>query len=350
MSKHSKFMFTSARRIFTALVFFAILFVFSVLLVSCDENIVDFFNKGLTTLKPGPPHQLVTGLQGSLGSSVGPGGELFVTENAVGRISEIDPKTGNVTTFASGLPPMNPAVGIGGVMDVVFIGKTAYALVTLVSSDVGGNDVDGIYRIDGPNSFTVIADIGAYNLANPPTGFDFFVKTGVLYAIQSYQGGFLVTDGHLNRVLQVTLDGKITEFKVFSDIVPTGLAVSGNTVYMAEAGPVPHLPENGKVVSFSSNSSAVTNVASGARLLVDVEFGLGQTLFALSQGYWEGKVPDDAGTPAQPNTGSLVKVNANGTFNVITDGLDRPTSLEFIGNTAYIITLAGDVWTINFSH
>ena len=60
---------------------------------------------------------------------------------------------------------MNPDIGIGGAIDVAFIGRTAYALVTLVSPDVGGSDVDGIYRVDGPDSFTVVADIGAFALS-----------------------------------------------------------------------------------------------------------------------------------------------------------------------------------------
>ena len=34
-----------------------------------------------------------------------------------------------------------------------------------------------------------------------------------------------------------------------------------------------------------------------------------------------------------------MKVNEDGTFTVIMDGLDQPTSLEFIGNTAYVVTL-----------
>jgi hypothetical protein len=170
------------------------------------------------------------------------------------------------------------------------------------------------------------------------------VVTGVSYAIQTYQGGFLVTDGHLNRVLQVTLDGKITLVRQYNDIVPTGLAVSGNQIYMSQAGPVPHLPENGKVLSFSLNSSTVTNVASGAPLLVDVELGRGGSLFALSQGIFSGGIP---GNPALPNTGSLVRVNADGTFSAIADGLDQPTSLEIIGNTAYIVTLGGEIWTID---
>src|SRR6266487_6342125 len=150
--------------------------------------------------------RLVTGLEGAMGSTIGPDGALYVTEGAAGRISRVDPQTGEITTFASGLP--KAIIGLGGPMDVAFIGKTAYVLVTLVSSDVGGSDVDGIYRVDGPHSFTVVADIGEFNLANPPpTPFD--VPTGLQYALQTYRGGFLVTDGHLNRVLRVTLDGEI---------------------------------------------------------------------------------------------------------------------------------------------
>jgi hypothetical protein len=284
------------------------------------------------------PAQLLTGLEGGSGSTVGPGGALYVTETAAGRISRVDPKTGDITTFASGLP--KSIVGLGGAMDVAFIGKTAYALVTLVGSDVGGSDIVGIYRVDGPDSFTVVADIGAFALSNPPvTPFD--IPTGVQYALETYRGGFLVTDGHHNRVLRVTVDGEVTELIAFGNIVPTGLAVSGNTVYMAEAGPVPHEPEDGKVVSFGPKSPTATEVASGASLLVDVEFGRGRTLYALSQGDFGGGPP---GSPAAPNTGSLVKVNGNGTFAVLADGLDRPTSLEFIGNTAYVVTLTGEIW------
>ena len=145
-------------------------------------------------------------------------------------------------------------------------------------------------------------------------------------------------------MLRVTLDGEVSELIAFDNIVPTGLAVSGNTVYMAEAGPVPHLPEDGKVVSFGPKSPTATEVASGAPLLVDVEFGRGRTLYALSQGVFGG---GPEGSPALPNTGALVKVNGDGTFTVVADGLDRPTSLEFIGNTAYVVTLTGEIWKID---
>jgi len=284
---------------------------------------------------------LVTGMASGSGSTIGPGGDLYVTEGATGRVLRVDPKTGEVSTFASGLP--NWIVGIGGAMDIAFIDRTAYVLVTLVGADVGGSDVVGIYRVDGENSFTVIADIGQFSVDNPPST-PFFVSTGVQYALDTYRGGFLVTDGHHNRMLWVQLNGEVTELIAFDNIVPTGLTVSGNTVYMAEAGPIPHLPEDGKVVSFGTKSPTAKEVAAGARLVVDVEFGRGRTLYALSQGVWDGVAE---GSPALPDTGALVKVNKDGTFTVIMDGLDRPTSLEFIGNTAYVVTLGGEIWRID---
>jgi hypothetical protein len=199
--------------------------------------------------------------------------------------------------------------------------------------------------VDGPDSFTVVADIGDFNVNNPPTGFPFFIPTGVQYALQTYRGGFLVTDGHLNRALRVTLDGEVIVLIAFDDIVPTGLAVSGNTIYMAEAGPVPHQPQDGKVVSFGPKSTSATEVASGASLLVDVEFGRGRQLYALSQGPGVPGAPP--GSPAQPNSGSLVAVNGDGTLTVILDDLNLPTSLEFIGTTAYVVTLTGEIWKID---
>jgi hypothetical protein len=284
---------------------------------------------------------LVTGLGGASGSTIGPGGALYVTENTAGRIARIDPKSGQVTVFASGLP-ISP-IGLGGAMDVAFIGSTAYALVTVVGPEVGGSDIVGIYRVDGPSSFTVIADLGTFSMQNLPD-YPVDLTTGVQYALQAYRGGFLVTDGHHNRVLWVTLDGSVSELIAFGNTVPTGLAVHGNTIYLAEAGPVPHAPQDGKVVTFEPGSTTATELASGASLLVDVEFGRGRRLYALSQGdFPPGGFP---GAPASPGTGALVEVEGDGSLTPLVEGLDRPTSLEFIGNTAYVTTLEGEVWVI----
>jgi hypothetical protein len=293
---------------------------------------------------PSTPTLLFSGLAGGSGSTVGPDGALYATDTVDGEVVRVNPSTGASSVVADCLPKQNPAVGLGGAMDVAFIGNTAYALVTVVDSQFGGTNVDGIYRIDGPHTCTVVADIGAFAMTHPTCCFDVFVLAGVQYAMQPYRHGFLVTDGHHNRVYRVGLDGSVSEFRSFGDIVPTGLALHGNDVYMAEAGPVPHLPENGKIVSFDEKASTVTDVASGGRLLVDVEFGRGRTLFALAQGHFTpGNQP---GSPADPNTGELLRVVGAGGFTSVAQGLNQPTSLEVIGNTAYVFTLGGQIWKV----
>lgn len=289
------------------------------------------------------PVKLVSGLAGGSGSTIGPGGALYVPEPAAGKISRVDPRTGAVTTFATGLPKRIPAVGVGGAMDIEFIGTTAYVLVTLVGVDVGGSDVVGIYRVDTPDSFTVIADIGEYAWSHPPST-AFFIPTGVQYALEKYRNGFLVTDGHHNRVLYVTRDGSISEYVAFDNIVPTGLTLLGSIVFMTQAGPVPHLPEAGKVIAFGPWRHFMWEVASGAPLLVDVKISRRFELLVLSQGTWDGVAE---GSPALPFTGSLLKANLDGSFSVVADGLNIPTSMEIIGDTAYVVSLVGEIWKID---
>ena len=95
---------------------------------------------------------------------------------------------------------------------------------------------------------------------------------------------------------------------------------------------------------FGPKSTTATEVAAGARLAVDVEFGRGRTLFALSQGVWDGPFE---GAPALLNTGALMRVNGDGTLTTVVGGLDQPTSFEIIKNTAYVVTLTGEIWKID---
>src|SRR5262245_832735 len=197
-----------------------------------------------------------------LGSTVGPGGALYVPDGQEGVIRRVDPRTGDVSLFASGLPKAVLIGDQGGPGDVAFIGNTAYAMVTMVADDLGGSDIVGIYRIDGPDSYTIIADIGQWSIDNPPDA-PFFLPTGAQISMQAYQGGLLVVDGHHNRVLRVTVDGEISELAAFQDIVPTGTAVWGDEIYLAQAGPIPHEPATGKVLALGRKSSSPTEVAAG---------------------------------------------------------------------------------------
>lgn len=347
MTKQSNPRFTATRNVFGVFTSFA-LTVFIGMLGGCENG-----EPGMPCLTPQIKTQLlVTGLEELQGSTIGPGSDLYVTAPLTGSIWRVDRKSGKTSLFASGLPARinDPYFQGSGVVDVAFLGGKAYALVTGVAPDMGGNDIVGIYRMDGANTFTVVADIGAWSEAHPPAT-PIFISTGYQYAIQTYKDGFIVTDGHHNRVLQVGVDGKIKELVAFDNVVPVGIALRGNTVYIAQAGPIPHNPEDSKVFSFSMHSLAPTELASGVGLqkiglLVDVEFGPGGALYGILQGFWNG--PWD-GAPANPNTGAFVRVNANGTFTILKDGLNQPTSVEILGNTAYVVSLAGEVWTIETS-
>ena len=287
------------------------------------------------------------------GSTIGPGGALYVTDGSAGSVLRIDRRTGEVTTYATGLPTKAFATDIGGPVDVVFVGRTAYVLVTLVSGEIFGepfgdaNDKNGIYRLEQDGSFTLVADIGSWSVDNPPVP-AFFVDTGVQYAMERYRGGFLVTDGHHNRVLWVERDGTINEVATFGNDVPTGLEVTKGRVFITQLGPIPHEPEDGKVVALRRGS--VTEVASGASMLIDVERGPGGRLYALSQGQWDGV---GEGSPALPNTGRLVIVERDGSLTPVVDRngeelvLDRPTSMEIVGQTAYVVAVDGNVYKIS---
>jgi len=212
------------------------------------------------TSPPAPTATLLTTFNAiGFGSTVGPDGMLYVTDPTHGQILRVDPSTGSYTVFASGLPKTPPGFGDGGTFDVTFIGNTAYALVSEVSSDLNYldpsldlHDIDGIYRIDGPDRFTIVADIGAWSIAHPPPpGFDVVVFSGVQFSFLPYGDGFVVNDGHHNRVLHVTLDGQITQLLQFGDVVPTGMARWGTRFYMSQAGPLVQGPprvEIGQIV------------------------------------------------------------------------------------------------------
>ena len=289
------------------------------------------------------------------GSTIGPDGALYVTDGSSGSVLRIDRRNGGVTTYATGLPTKAFSNDIGGPVDVAFVGRTAYVLVTLVSGEITGvgpfgdpNDKNGLYRIERDGSFTVVADIGTWSIENPPDP-AFFVDTGVQYAMETYRGGFLVTDGHHNRVLRVDRNGSIIEVATFENQVPTGLEVTAGRVFITQAGPIPHEPEDGKVLALRRGSDP-REIASGASMLIDVERGPHGKLYALSQGQWDGV---GEGSPASPNTGRLVVVERDGDLRPVVDRhgrelvLDRPTAMEFVGHTGYVVSVVGDVYRID---
>lgn len=290
------------------------------------------------------------------GSTIGPDGALYVTHSLGGKLLRINPASGAATVVGRGLPKQIPGFGVGGPMDVSFIGDVAYVMVSVAGADVGGPDeLMGIYRLKKNGRFAVFADLGTWSRKHPPTDPDWFVGQGVQYSMDVWRGGFLVTDGHLGRVIRVNRHGRISELVGFSstDSVPLGLEVVDGKVFLTTAGPIPHLPGAAKIREVRRNGTTKVVARWGPRysgnrgLIVDVEEDGNGPMYGLLQGYWNLEpTPENEGFPAKHDTGEIVVVRADGTFSTVVRKLDQPTSMELVGHVAYVVTYTGTVLRI----
>jgi hypothetical protein len=345
-------------------------------------------NGGASAQAPGPSagEVLVSGLVQPRGVEVGPDGMLYVAESGnggdievtigegeesftllsgyTGRISRIDPETGARETVVDGLasnafPPEEPGAEPEGVgpADVAFIGDNLYYLQTHAGEVYGTPDfATGIYRVSDNGDLTLIADIGAFNTANPvdaiTSGTQVDVEPGGNpYSMDVNNGVFYVVDGNHNRLMRVSTGGTITEVTEFPNHpVSTGIDFSGGTPYVGYLGQGPFMPDDGKVVSVNLSSGAITEHASGVSMITDVEFGPGGQLYALSfNDTTAGEFPAFG-----PFTGSIQTVNDDGTMSLLVSGLSFATHLAFDGDTAFVanwgVTSQGEIVKIeNFS-
>ena len=328
---------------------------------------------------------LTTGLLSPRGMKLGPDGMLYVAEAGTGgdtvatidgaqshsgftgRISKVDPATGARTTVIDKLPsnvgPQGDAVGPA---DVAFIGLQLYYLQTHGGAVYGFPDnPTGLYRVVGSGTAQLIADIGQFNVDNPVCD----VKDGVQHVIEPggnpysmmvSDGAFYVVDGNQNQVMRITTGGAITRVTEFpGHPVTTGIARSGGSgpLYVSTLGQFPFTPADGTVNRVGLPSGSRTKVAGGVSSLTDVEFNAGGQLYALQFG----DQATDPGAPApwQFFSGKILKVDtATGAMTPIVTGFMFPTSLIFVGDTAYVsdggVSIPGladgKIWQIeNFS-
>ncbi len=318
----------------------------------------------------GPPPTagtvLAEGLQSTIGAAIGPDGALYVAEGGTGgpmkvstpdgdgyfgltgRVSRIDPETGERTTFASGIASGAEAEGGQGfgLADIVFVGDDLYYLTTGSFNLIEGLEAypNGVYRILPDGSSKLVANISKFNDDNP-VAFEDAGPGGNPFAIAERDGDFYVTDGNYNRVLRVTAEGDISILTSFENVVATGVTVRDTgPVIVTEFGGFPFDPESGKVVQVGAGTGTQTIIASGYSHIISAAYGPGGKLYALSMG---DQADPESGDEAVPFTGKILLVNADGTFTPIVDGLMLATSLDITGDTAYVTSIIGQVYQIN---
>ena len=316
-------------------------------------------------MKIGPDGMIYVAEAGSAGDTKVGSGDGESRSGLTGRISKIDPVTGTRTTVVDKLPSNGGAEGDSvGPADVAFLNGNLYYVQTHGGAAYGFPDnPTGLYRVNTDGTLKLIADIGAYNIANPIAD----VKNGIQkdievggnpYAMIARDGAFYITDGNQNQILKITPNGTITRMSEFTGHpVLTGIASadSGGPLYVSELGQGPFLPSDGRVIQVGVPTGSQTTIASGFSSMTDVEVGPGGQLYALSFGDF---APGPNGPPWMLGSAKIFKVDASaGKLVPLVTGFSLATSIIFSGDTAYVANFGvsfpgapGEIWQIkNFS-
>ena len=328
--------------------------------------------------------KLTGGLLSPRGMKIGPDGMIYVAEAGTGgptkvtvgggdsqsgftgRISKIDPATGTRTTVADKLPSNAGAEGDAvGPADVAFMGSTLYYAQTHAGTAYGfpATQPTGVYKVNSDGTTTLLADIGAFNIATPvndiKSGSQQDIEVGGNpYSMTVRDGAFYVVDGNQNQIMKITTSGAISRVAEFpGHPVTTGITYNGGgPFYVTALGQFPFAPADGKVYQVGFPGGNVSTVASGYSSLTDAEYGPGGKLYALQFGD-QSTAPN--GPPWQIGSGKILLVDpASGKLTPIVGGFSLTTALIFSGDTAYVSNggvsipglLDGEIWQIkNFS-
>ena len=311
------------------------------------------------------PTVVATGLENPRGIRIGPDGRLYVAEGGLGgsqstvgqctqvpdvgpylggftgRISAVNVTTGARTTIVDNLPSSQTSAATGSltssVADVAFLHRTLYALIAGAGCSHGlAGTFNSIDRVSSGGIATPIVNLSEFQMANPvahPNPGD-FEPDGTWYSFQAVGNALYAVEPNHGEVDVVRPDGSISRLVDVSatqgHIVPTALAFDGqfvlgnlNTFTPGSQGNAKlfRLTMQGKLIEIASGLTAVTGVA--------VHQGRIYALEAFT-GFF-------APAPPVANTGTVVRLARDGSWQTLVTGLSFPTAMTFGDrNTLYI--------------
>jgi hypothetical protein len=319
---------------------------------------------------------VAVGLNDPRGLAFGPNKHLYVAEagsgagtlSTVGLCDQIQPPlgpalggtSGRILEFGSGsaysvvadhLPSseLSPLVGGDrqGVAALTFVGNHLLALESGAGCSHGHAAADnGVFSVDG-SGVSMLANLSAWLLANPgskgaeqPRNPD-YEPDGTWYSMTFDQGRLYVVEPNHGLLVSVhPTDGRVTLvndlFSTFGDHTYTSLAVDRGDLYVGTLGRIVFGPAGpdlaasfeAGVYRLSRNGSA-TQVVDGLHAILGLAFDQRHRLYVLQSPIFV------------PGTGSLVRVDADGSVVPIVSGLTFPSALTRGPDGAFYVSVCG---------
>lgn len=252
-------------------------------------------------------------------------GAPFLGSPTGGRISRVNAK-GLRTTVTDNLPTTISTGGdILGVADVGFIGNHLYALLWAGCSHGVPEVPNGIVRINPNGTHTVVADIGAWQVANPAAtpGAD-FEPEGNPFTMMILNNDFYVVEANQGQLLKATLGGNVSRVVDISasqgHIVPTVIDYYEGNFYVGNLGVFPIVDGSSNIYKITPNGEIGT-VAKGFTTILGLVIDKKGRMYVLE---------NTIGNPfPTPGTGRIVRVNQDGSKDIIASGLSHPTAMAY---------------------
>jgi hypothetical protein len=344
--------------------------------VSCTVAVWGSSQQRVTAAPAAHVSVVATGLNDPRGLAFGPNKHLYVAEagsggatsSTVGICDQIQPPVGPAhggatarilefgpdgvyTVVADHLPSAEASPAVGGdkqgISSLTFVGNHLLALETGAGCSHGHLDADnGIFTVD-PWGLSMLGNLSAWLLANPgakgaeqprnpdyePDGtwYSMVFDQGRLYAVEPNHG-LLVSVHPTNG--SVTLERDL--FATFGDHTYTTLAVDRGDLYIGTLGRIVFGPGGPDLAaSFAagvyllSRNGSAAQIASGLRAVLGLAFDESHRLYVLQSPIFV------------PGTGSLVRLDPDGSVVPIVSGLTFPSALVRGPDRAFYISACG---------
>jgi len=166
------------------------------------------------------------------------------------------------------------------------------------------------------------------------------VAMGNPYDMVAADGALYITDGNFNEVLKVTPAGAISILAVFDqDPTSTGAAVGPDgDLYVCQFGNAPYLPGSGRIDRVSLSGQITTGVVTNLTTPVAVTFDRVGTMYVVQ---YAGRFAADK-LRYVPLTGSLLRINRDGTASPVVTNLVYPTAIRTGPDGALYVTNFGN--------